>query len=324
MDFCPGGELFYHLHNLGRFTEDQARFYVSEILLGIEYLHSRNVIYRDLKPENVLLDLDGHIKITDFGLSKENFHQDQKSHSFCGSPEYMSPEMLKGEGHSKVLDFYSLGALLFEMLTGQPPFYDINKSVLYNRVLNNDLEVPSFISNEGKELLLALLQKDPQLRLGKKGASEVKTHPWFKSISWKKARSRKMIPPFRPNFRCSNFDPEFVKHPVSIETFETARSKNDQIFEGFDFGLDYQETDLKNSDISKASQSTTLSFLKSSVVEEDAISVKSEVKKHRRIKDFDVDLFIRESNLEAKNLVSELRPVSKRVNFREKRKVESQ
>ena len=135
MDFCPGGELFFHLHNLGRLTEDQAKFYFCEILLAIEFLHSLNIVYRDLKPENVLLDIDGHVRITDFGLSKEGIDKNGRSYSFCGSPEYMSPEMLKALGHGREVDFYSIGALLFEMLTGLPPFYDSNRSKMYLKIL---------------------------------------------------------------------------------------------------------------------------------------------------------------------------------------------
>ena len=124
MDFCPGGELFYHLHNIGRLTEVQARFYFAEIVLGLEHMHNNCIVYRDLKPENVLLDIDGHIKLTDFGLSKDEMPKTSLTKSFCGSPEYMSPEMLEGVGHGRSVDFYSLGALLYEMLTGLPPFYD--------------------------------------------------------------------------------------------------------------------------------------------------------------------------------------------------------
>ena len=128
LELCPGGELFYHLHNLGRFTEDQAKFYFSEVVLALEYLHSLKIIYRDLKPENILLDIDGHIRITDFGLSKQNIGLHDRSYSICGSPEYMAPEMLRSGEHGPSVDFYTLGALLFEMLTGLPPYYDKNRS----------------------------------------------------------------------------------------------------------------------------------------------------------------------------------------------------
>ena len=127
MYLCTGGELFYHLTRFKRLPEEQARFYIAEILLAMEYLHNKGIVYRDLKPENVLLDVDGHVRLADFGLSKQLEHPCASSFSFCGSPEYMSPEMLRREGHDYTLDFYSLGALLFELLSGLPPFYSENK-----------------------------------------------------------------------------------------------------------------------------------------------------------------------------------------------------
>ena len=124
MDLCAGGELFYLLHQTGSLSEEAAKFYFAEILLGLEYMHKLGIIYRDMKPENVLIDIDGHIKLADFGLSKQDMGGDALANSFCGSPEYMSPEMLQGHGHSLPVDYYSLGAILFEMITGLPPHYD--------------------------------------------------------------------------------------------------------------------------------------------------------------------------------------------------------
>jgi len=123
LDFCPGGELFYHLVKFGKFSEWIAKFYFCEVLLALEYLHEKNIVYRDLKPENILLDLEGHVVLTDFGLSKDNFKHNDLSYSFCGSPEYMSPEMLSENGHGRMNDIYSLGCLLYEFLCGLPPFY---------------------------------------------------------------------------------------------------------------------------------------------------------------------------------------------------------
>lgn len=178
LDFCPGGELFFHLHNLGRFTEDQAKFYFAEILLGIDYLHQNGIIYRDLKPENILLDIDGHIRLTDFGLSKQNIGPGKMTFSFCGSPEYMSPEMLNNQGHTRAVDFYSLGALLYEMLTGLSAFYDSNRSRMYWKILNEELPIPNFLSKDAMSLLKGLMAKDPNKRLGGiNGSDDIKSHP---------------------------------------------------------------------------------------------------------------------------------------------------
>jgi serine/threonine protein kinase len=263
MDFCPGGELFYHLHNIGRLSEDQAKFYIAEILSGIEYLHGKDIVYRDLKPENILLDIDGHVRITDFGLSKEEIGPKDQSYSFCGSPEYMSPEMLKASGHGREVDFYSIGALLYEMLTGLPPFYDANRSQMYLRILNEDLEFPNYLSQNAKNLISGLLSKDPTKRLGSEnGIEEIKTHPWLKSINWKKIQAKKVHPPFRPSLHHSNFDPEYFKIQVSLDEFDVPPASNCGPFEGFNFSILHEnspkEAKLMNV-VDMASISTTVS-----------------------------------------------------------------
>lgn len=142
-----------------------SKFYFAEILLGLEYLHSKNIVYRDLKPENVLIDMDGHIKIADFGLSKI-FKTDERSFSFCGSPEYMCPEILRREGHNHMVDYYTLGALLYEMLTGLPPYYTNNKSEMTRRILESELNFPSHLNPETISLMKGLLERSPGKRLG--------------------------------------------------------------------------------------------------------------------------------------------------------------
>lgn len=156
MDLCTGGEIFFHLNRMRKFSEQHAMFYFAEILLGVEYLHSKNVVYRDIKPENILIDLDGHIRIADFGLSKV-IPKRQKSYSFCGSPEYMSPEMLQGTGHDRRVDIYCLGALLFEMLTGLPPFYSKETTKMYENILNTELVYPDYLSPDSIDLIATLL-----------------------------------------------------------------------------------------------------------------------------------------------------------------------
>lgn len=237
MDFCPGGELFFHLHNLGRLTEDQALFYFAEILLALEHLHSRGILYRDLKPENVLLDLDGHIRLTDFGLSKENISPSGRTHSFCGSPEYMSPEMLREEGHGRAVDYYSLGALLYEMLTGLPPFYDRNREKMYAAILHDQLKLPNYVSRAGRSLLAELLEKDPRRRLGAIGGfEEIKRHIWLAKVDWDRVLKKKKSPPFIPNLRLSNFDPEYTSAPVAFSRGSASiSSRSGDPFQGFEF-----------------------------------------------------------------------------------------
>jgi serine/threonine protein kinase len=151
-----------------------AKFYFAEIILGLNFLHSNNVVYRDLKPENVLIDVDGHVKLADFGLSKI-FKTDERSFSFCGSPEYMCPEILKREGHNHMVDYYTLGAILYEMLTGLPPYYTNNKNEMTRRILDAELSYPSNLNPEVVELMKGLLDRNPNKRLGsKKGFDEIK------------------------------------------------------------------------------------------------------------------------------------------------------
>lgn len=138
-----------------------------------------------LQPENILIDLDGHIRITDFGLSKCDFSSRDRSNSFCGSPEYMSPEMLRDDSHSRMVDFYSIGALLYEMLTGLPPFYSHDRNEMYYNIVHKELRFPHYLSSEAVSILRKLLQKDPTKRLGYKyGAKEVKEHPFLDGINW--------------------------------------------------------------------------------------------------------------------------------------------
>lgn len=237
LELCPGGELFYHLHNLGRFTEEHAKFYFAEVVLALEYLHSLNIVYRDLKPENILLDIDGHIRITDFGLSKQNISKRDRSYSICGSPEYMAPEMLISGEHGQSVDYYTLGALLYELLVGLPPFYDKNRSRMRWKILNEDLEIPNFISKAGKSMLAGLLEKRPEKRLGNISAKDVKSHEFCRGIDWDGIINKSVKPPLRPHIRQSNFDPEYKKVRIDDEFFLDTPC-GDEGFEGFEFDSD--------------------------------------------------------------------------------------
>jgi serine/threonine protein kinase len=153
LEFCPAGELFFHLSELKRIGEDDARMIIAEVILAIEHLHKQDICYRDLKPENILIDLHGHIKLTDFGLCRRNFAKTDLSTSLCGSPEYVCPEMLASGVHSRMLDYYQIGALLYEMLTGLPPHYSINKKQMFSNIVRNEPVYPSYLSATAKNLL---------------------------------------------------------------------------------------------------------------------------------------------------------------------------
>lgn len=197
LEYCPGGDLSKHLSIEKRFKEERAKFYLCEILLALEDLHKRNIIFRDLKPDNVVLDNEGHCKLTDFGLSKEGIDSEQNTKSFCGSLAYLAPEVLKKQGHGKAVDWYLLGVLFYEMLVGITPYYDADKNTLFLNIEQGNLYIPDYISDDAKNLLRGLLQRDPKKRLGggNRDAEEIKEHIFFKDIDWKKIYNKKIKPP---------------------------------------------------------------------------------------------------------------------------------
>jgi len=218
LDYFQGGELFFHLKNNRRFPEDVARIYVGEIGLALGHLHSLQVIYRDLKPENILLDDNGHVCLTDFGLSKDVDPTD-KAHTFCGTPEYLAPEIVTGAGHDKAVDWWSLGILLYELTVGIPPFYSQNVNEMYNKIQHGVLRFPPFLSENCKNLIVQLLNRDPKKRLGSKDdVNDIKAHPFFKTISWEKMMKKEIDPPYKPKTKSStdtnNFDSTFTSEPV--------------------------------------------------------------------------------------------------------------
>eukprot|EP00826_Nyctotherus_ovalis_P064810 TRINITY_DN9514_c0_g2_i2.p1 TRINITY_DN9514_c0_g2~~TRINITY_DN9514_c0_g2_i2.p1 ORF type:complete len:239 (+),score=59.27 TRINITY_DN9514_c0_g2_i2:1533-2249(+) len=197
MDYCPGGDLSQVLHRESKLSEDRARIYLAEILLALEELHRREVIYRDLKPDNVVLDGEGHALLIDFGLSKQGVKGSEFTASFCGSVAYLAPEMVKKSGHGRSVDWYLLGVLLYEMLVGIPPYFNKNREKLFENIERGPLEVPPEVSPVALDLIVALLNRNPNKRLGAGAgdAEEIKRDLFFASIDWHKALKRKLQPP---------------------------------------------------------------------------------------------------------------------------------
>ena len=197
LEYCCNGDLAKHLLYEKRFSESRAKFYICEVLLALENLHQRDIIFRDLKPDNVVLDEQGHCKLTDFGLSKEGVTENQSASSFCGSIAYLAPEMLKKQGHGKAVDWYLLGVLLYEMLVGITPFFTNRKEDIFHNIEFEELKIPEFIKEDTASLLRGLLQKDPWKRLGgsNRDAEEIKEHPYFKDVNWDDVYNKRITPP---------------------------------------------------------------------------------------------------------------------------------
>lgn len=183
MEYVIGGEIFSHLRRAGKFPNDVTRFYTAQIILALEYLHSKDVVYRDLKPENLLLDVKGNIKITDFGFAKI-VHD--RTYTLCGTPEYLSPEIIQCKGHNKSTDWWALGILVFEMLVGFPPFFDESPFRIYEKILAGVFESPRSLDPNAKDLIRRFLIADRSKRLGggKEDAHDVKLHKWFRGVDW--------------------------------------------------------------------------------------------------------------------------------------------
>ncbi|RCN47266.1 kinase domain protein [Ancylostoma caninum] len=247
MEYSMGGDLMRHIHD-DIFSEERSCFNAACVLLGLEFLHKNNIIYRDLKLDNLLLDKDGFVKLADFGLCKEGMGPTDKTSTFCGTPEFLAPEVLTESSYTRAIDWWGLGVLIFEMLVGEPPFSGDDEEEIFDSIVNDEVRYPRFLSIESISIMRRLMRKNPEKRLGagEKDAEEVKMQRFFKHINWEWDRllRKEIKPQFIPQIKnpedVSNFDDEFTKEKPR---FSSAKDKHiiteadQQLFSNFDFSL---------------------------------------------------------------------------------------
>ncbi|RWS17193.1 atypical protein kinase C-like protein [Dinothrombium tinctorium] len=253
IEFVRGGDLMYHMQKQRRLPEEHARFYSAEISLALNFLHERGIIYRDLKLDNVLLDHEGHIKLTDYGMCKEGIRPGDTTSTFCGTPNYIAPEILRGEDYGFSVDWWALGVLLYEMLAGRSPFDIVGladnpdqntEDFLFQVILEKTIRIPRSISVKAQSVLKGFLNKNPYERLGclpQTGFADICAHPFFKTIDWEALEAKQVTPPYKPKIEndrdLEHFDPQFTEEPVQL-TPDDPRTidKIDQSeFEGFEY-----------------------------------------------------------------------------------------
>ncbi|KAG0175065.1 serine/threonine protein kinase psk1 [Apophysomyces sp. BC1034] len=254
LEYATGGELFTHMATERIFLENVARFYLAELVLALEHLHSLGIVYRDLKPENVLLDGDGHAMLTDFGLSKVSL--DSRTNTICGTTEYMAPEILMEMHYDKSVDWWTFGILMFEMLTGATPFRASNKKKTLDAIKNKKLQIPYYVSSDAKDLLVKLLRKNPNVRLGSSddGIQRIKSHRFFRRVDWKQVRDRSAQPPITPIVTdptlAENFDEKFTSQVIRESPIDTPfDEKMKGYFQNFSYVAHphiYMNTNSKN------------------------------------------------------------------------------
>ncbi|XP_061586635.1 serine/threonine-protein kinase N2-like [Cololabis saira] len=243
MEYLPGGDLMIHIHN-DVFTEAQTRFYSACVLLGLEFLHLNKIIYRDLKLDNLLMDADGYVKITDFGLCKEGMGHGDRTSTFCGTPEFLAPEVLTDDNYTRAVDWWGMGVLIYEMLVGESPFPGEDEEEVFDSIVNDDVQYPASLPPDAVIIIQKLLKKNPEKRLGagERDANEVKGEKFYESIDWEALLAKKMKPPFLPSVKqstdVSNFDSDFTQlQPVlspPCKPFKLS-AEQQQAFVDFDF-----------------------------------------------------------------------------------------
>ncbi|NP_001296628.1 ribosomal protein S6 kinase 2 beta [Hydra vulgaris] len=241
LGFLRGGDLFTRLSKEVMFTEEDVKIYLAELAMALDHLHRLGIVYRDLKPENILLDVDGHIKLTDFGLSKESIYDvENKTYSFCGTVEYMAPEVVNRRGHGTASDWWSYGVLMYEMLTGSLPFQGANRKETMQQILKAKLGMPHFLSREAQLLLRALFKRNPQNRLGyKDGLEEIKEQEFFQSLDFEKLYKKEIEPPFKPAVSRLDdtfyFDKEYTSREAKDSPAVPPSAGANQLFRGFSY-----------------------------------------------------------------------------------------
>ncbi|GFY68978.1 protein kinase C, brain isozyme [Trichonephila inaurata madagascariensis] len=243
MEFINGGDLMFQIQKCAKFKEPVATFYAAEIAIGLFFLHDRGIIYRDLKLDNVLLDQDGHIKIADFGMCKEGIMGNKAAKTFCGTPDYIAPEIILYQPYGKSVDWWAYGVLLYEMLVGQPPFDGEDEEELFASITDHNVSYPKSLSKEAKEILKGFLTKNPDKRLGSglKGEEDIRIHPFFRRICWDKIENKEVQPPFKPKIKNpragENFDPVFTNAKITLTPADSSilDSLSGNEFAGFTF-----------------------------------------------------------------------------------------
>nr|XP_034972841.1 protein kinase C zeta type isoform X3 [Zootoca vivipara] len=251
IEYVNGGDLMFHMQRQRKLPEEHARFYAAEICIALNFLHERGIIYRDLKLDNVLLDAEGHIKLTDYGMCKEGLGPGDTTSTFCGTPNYIAPEILRGEEYGFSVDWWALGVLMFEMMAGRSPFDiitdnpDMNtEDYLFQVILEKPIRIPRFLSVKASHVLKGFLNKDPKERLGcqpQTGFSDIKSHTFFRSIDWDLLEKKQATPPFQPqitdDYGLDNFDTQFTSEPVQLtpDDEDVIKRIDQSEFEGFEY-----------------------------------------------------------------------------------------